>query len=275
MAKVYYVVENGPDYSRVSFFKTEKEALEEGLSNIPNFEMGEEPMNDEENDGDDFYHGDELTFKKGILYTVESGEVAVEAIDEDDAKEKVQENEDCVAIFFDGFTKGMYGYQGTAADGKGYKWDWDGYDINESNTSSTKYNIKINIKNMKRIKLYEEFLNESKKEKMSSATYWEDVNISGVGVNNTVKSNNDSTKAAQALVDYFEKGKSFDKGGFSISAERLKMLEDISKYKTDEVITLTIVDGKTNKDYQIKMEVRDTALGVPNKNIYTWVSRVG
>jgi hypothetical protein len=153
MAKVYYIVENAPDYSQVNFYKTEKEALEYGLSQIPNFEMGEEPMNDEENDGEEFFHGDELTFKKGILYTVDYGEVEVEAIDEDDAREKVQQNEDAVAIFFDGFTKGMYGYQGTAADGKGYKWDWDGHDINESNTSSTKHK-------MKHVHLFEQFVNE-------------------------------------------------------------------------------------------------------------------
>lgn len=155
MAKVYYVVENGPDYSQVSFYKTEKEALEFGLSKIPNFEMGEEPMNDEENDGDDFFHGDELTFNKGILYTVESGEVTIEAMDEDDAREQVQQNEDAVAIFFDGFQKGMYGYQGRGADGKGYKWDWDGSDINESNASSTN-------RKMKHIKLFEQFVKEAK-----------------------------------------------------------------------------------------------------------------
>ena len=149
MAKVYYVVENAPDYSQVNFYKTEKEALEYGLSQIPNFEMGEEPMNDEENDGEEFFHGAELTFKKGILYTVDYGEVEVEAIDEDAARERVQQNEDAVAIFFDGFTKGMYGYQGTAADGKGYKWDWDGHDINEPNKHK-----------MKHVQLFEQFVNE-------------------------------------------------------------------------------------------------------------------
>jgi hypothetical protein len=128
---------------------------------------------------------------------------------------------------------------------------------------------------MKHIPNFEDFVNESKKAKMSGATYWEEVNIPTVGKSNTVKANNDATKAAQALVDYWEKGKSFDKGGFTISADRLKMLEDISKASANEIVTLTVVDGGANKDYQIKMEMRDTALGVPNKNIYTWVSRVG
>lgn len=128
---------------------------------------------------------------------------------------------------------------------------------------------------MKHISTFEGFVNESKKDKTSSATYWEDVTIQNVGSNNTVKANNDSTKAAQALVSFWEKGKSFDKSGFSISPERLKMLEDISKAKVDDIVTITIVDGGANKDFQIKMEMRDKAMGVPNKNIYTWVSRVG
>lgn len=133
MAKIFYVVENAPDYSQVNFFKTEKEALEYGISQLPQFDMYDDPMNDEEADGEEFYHGDSLTFKKGILYTVEDGEVEIEAIDEDAAREKAEGlDEYAVAIFFDGFKKGMYGYQGRAADGKGYKWDWDGYSINES-----------------------------------------------------------------------------------------------------------------------------------------------
>ena len=134
MAKVFYVVENAPDYSQVNFFKTEKEALEYGISQLPQFDMYGDPMNDEEADGEEWYIGDSLTFKKGILYTVEDGDVEVRAMDEDDAREYVKDldDESYVAMFFDGFTKGMYGYQGTAADGKGYKWDWDGYDINES-----------------------------------------------------------------------------------------------------------------------------------------------
>jgi hypothetical protein len=114
-------------------------------------------------------------------------------------------------------------------------------------------------------------INESKKEKMSGATYWEEVNIPGIGTSNTVKANNDSTKAGQALVTYWEKGKSPEAAGFTV--KDMASL-DLSKAKTGDVITCKFVDGKTDKDYLIKMEVRDTQLGVPNKNIYTWVSRV-
>ena len=149
MAKIFYVVENAPDYSQVDFFKTEKEALEYGISQLPQFDMYGEPMNDEEADGEEWYTGDSLTFKKGILYTVEDGDVEVRAMDEDAAREYVTglDDESYVAIFFDGFTKGMYGYQGTAVDGKGYKWDWDGYDINESTSTGR----------LKHVKLFEQF----------------------------------------------------------------------------------------------------------------------
>ena len=126
---------------------------------------------------------------------------------------------------------------------------------------------------MKHIPTYEEFVTESKKEKISGATYWEEVNIPGVGKSNTVKADNDAAKAAQALVTVWEKGKKFD--DFTISADNLQKLTNIANAKVGEVIKNKLVDGKANKDYQIKMEMRDTALGVPNKNVYTWVTRVG
>jgi hypothetical protein len=125
---------------------------------------------------------------------------------------------------------------------------------------------------MKHIQTFESFLNESKKEKMSKATYWEQVAVPGFGAVNTVKSDNDATKAAQALVDYWEKGKNFDKTDFTVKDAHLL---DLSKAKAKDIILVKFVDGKANKDYQIKIEVRDTDLGVPQKNVYTWVSRVG
>jgi glutamine cyclotransferase len=215
MAKVFYVVENAPDYSQVNFYKTEKEALKFGLSQIPNFEMGEEPMNDEENDGEEFFHGAELTFDKGILYTVDYGEIEVEAIDEDAAREKVQQNEDAVAIFFDGFTKGMYGYQGTAADGKGYKWDWDGYDINESN--------KINIKHtMKHIKLFEQFsksLNE------------------GISSSDKKKLEEFAAQVSEEIIDANNHNRKFDEDEYSEEAMYNIFLDMVADYDSvDEFI---------------------------------------
>lgn len=156
MAKIFYVTENTPDYAQVNFFKTEKEALEYGISELPQFDMYDEPTNDEEADGEEWYQGDSLTFKKGILFSFEGGEVYVQAMEEDAAREYVEElGEEGGAIFFDGFSRGMYGYLGTAADGKGFKWDWDGYDLNES---------KNEIHKMKYTKTFESFVNGSTKE---------------------------------------------------------------------------------------------------------------
>jgi hypothetical protein len=217
MAKVYYVAENAPDYSQVNFYKTEKEALEFGLSQIPNFEMGEEPMNDEENDGEEWFHGAELTFKKGILYTVEEGEVTIEAIDEDDAREKAQElPEYAVAIFFDGFTKGMYGYQGTAADGQGYKWDWDGYDINESNKTNIKHT-------MKHIKLFEQFsksLNE------------------GISSSDQKKLEDFAAEMSEEIIDANQNNRGFDEDEYSADAMLQYLLEliDMNSMTVKEII---------------------------------------
>jgi len=134
MAKIFYVKENTPDYAQCHFFKTEKEALEYGISQLPQFDMFGEPANDEEADGEEWYTGASLTFKKGILFSQEQGSVYVQAMDEDAAREYVVEDagEYGAAMFFDGFKKGMYGYLGNGVDGRGFKWDWDGDDINEN-----------------------------------------------------------------------------------------------------------------------------------------------
>jgi hypothetical protein len=151
MAKIFYVTETTPDYAQVNFFKTEKEALDYGISELPQFDMFDEPTNDEEADGEEWYQGDSLTFKKGILFSWEGGEVYVQAMEEDAAREYVEElGEEGGAIFFDGFSRGMYGYLGRAADGKGFKWDWDGYDLNESTSTSS----------LKHVQLFEQFVNE-------------------------------------------------------------------------------------------------------------------
>ena len=128
-----------------------------------------------------------------------------------------------------------------------------------------------NENNMKYTTTFEGFVNESKKEKVAGATYWEQVTIPNIGSDNTVKANNDSTKAAQALVDFWEKGKSPEAAGFTV---RDMASLDVSKAKTGDIVTCKFIDVKTDKDYTIKMELRDTKLGVPNKNLYTWVSRV-
>jgi uncharacterized OB-fold protein len=111
---------------------------------------------------------------------------------------------------------------------------------------------------MKHIKLFEEFLNESKIEKMSSAWYYEEIKIPGFTTTyNTIKANKDATKAASALVAFWEKGKSFDSSGLYMSSENLTKLNDLSKKKVGDVVEVKMVDSKTDKDYLCKIEFRD------------------
>ena len=131
MAKIFYVVEKADDYISAHFFKTEKEALTYGIAEFPDFDMFDEPMEDDENGV--WLHGDSIDFKKGILFSFEEGESHVQSMDEDEAREYSDDlGGDGATIFFDKFTKGMYGYLGNGADGKGRKWDWDGMRFNES-----------------------------------------------------------------------------------------------------------------------------------------------
>lgn len=149
MAKIFYVTETTPDFAQVNFFKTEKEALEYGISELPQFDMYDDEMNDEEADGDEWYQGDSLTFKKGILFSFEADGTFVQALEEDEAREYAEElGDEGGAIFFEGFKNGMYGYIGRGIDGSNIKWDWDGQEINES-TGGLKY-----------VKLFEQFVNE-------------------------------------------------------------------------------------------------------------------
>ena len=152
MAKIFYVTETTPDYAQVNFFKTEKEALEYGISELPQFDMFGEPTNDEEADGDEWYQGDSLTFKKGILFSFEGGGTFVQAMEDAEAREYAEDlGDEGGAIFFEGFKNGMYGYLGNGADGSNIKWDWDGQEINESTSTGR----------LKHVKLFEQFVNEN------------------------------------------------------------------------------------------------------------------
>ena len=136
MAKIFYVRERSGDYTQVNFFKTEKEALQYGISEWPDFDM----FGDEESESDSYdveedawWVGDSIDIKKGVLFSFEEGMVYVQEMDEDSAREYVKDlGSDGAALFFDSFKKGTYGYLGNGAAGKGYKWEWTGSDINEA-----------------------------------------------------------------------------------------------------------------------------------------------
>lgn len=137
MAKIFYVRERSGDYAQMNFFKTEKEALAYGISQWSGFDMYGDPDDEGDSydeDNDAWFEGDSINTRSGILFFLEEDGVYLEEFDEAGAREYVQDElgDDGAAIFFDGFKKGMYGYLGNGADGKHYKWDWDGMDINES-----------------------------------------------------------------------------------------------------------------------------------------------
>tara|TARA_B100000497_G_C7598996_1_gene360040 strand:- start:238 stop:627 length:390 start_codon:yes stop_codon:yes gene_type:complete len=129
---------------------------------------------------------------------------------------------------------------------------------------------------MKNLKTFDEFLNESKIDKMSKAWYYEEVSIKGFdGTETTVKSDKDSTKAASALVNFWEKSKEFDKSGFTIKPEDLKKLDEIASSKVGDTIRIKLIDSKSDKDYAIDIEVRDEVMGKStNKHLYVKVQRV-
>lgn len=170
MAKVFYVVERADDYVQANFFKTEKEALAYGISEFPDFDMFDEPMEDEDNGG--WYTGDKLEFKEGVLFMFHEADWSIEAIDEAAAREEVGETENFGAIYFDGFKKGTYGYLGNGADGKGYKWSADDDGISESEKTKIEYK-------MKNIKTFEAFTDERAATEATTETVTEAVNPSG------------------------------------------------------------------------------------------------
>ena len=137
MAKIFYVTEKTDDYTQAHFFKTEKEALAYGISEWADFDMFGDPDSEDDSydeDNDTWFEGDFINTPSGILFSFEEGRAYLQSSDDDEARKYVKKEvgSDGAAIFFDKFKKGMYGYLGNGADGKGFKWEWDGDEINES-----------------------------------------------------------------------------------------------------------------------------------------------
>jgi len=138
MAKVFYVINHNEGEGGVDFFKTEKEALAYGKEQFEQFEMGKEV---EDEDGW-VYIGDALTFKKGILFSIESEGVKLQAMEDADAREYSLDLEDNGSnwgstVFFEGFVKGMYCLLGRNVQAKGMKWNYTGDGINENEVKSS------------------------------------------------------------------------------------------------------------------------------------------
>ena len=174
MAKVFYVTETAADYITAHFFKTEKEALNYGKSQLTDFEMKDDMWGDDlhDEDNDTWFGGTWINTQSGILFSFEEGRAYIQSLDDEEARKYVKNEvgSDGAAMFFDKFKKGMYGYLGNGADGKGFKWEWDGDEINESNNESNKKTYK-----MKNIKTFEAFTTG----KATTETVTEAINASG------------------------------------------------------------------------------------------------
>jgi hypothetical protein len=125
---------------------------------------------------------------------------------------------------------------------------------------------------MKHIQLFEEFVNEANIEKMSNAWYYEKIKVPGFKTEyNTIKSNKDATKAASALVAFWEKGKSFESSGFYIDNKYLTQLNDLSKgKKAGDIVEIKVIDSKADKDYLFKIEFRDNK-PLYNEKVDLWI----
>jgi hypothetical protein len=126
---------------------------------------------------------------------------------------------------------------------------------------------------MKHIHTFDDFLNEAKKDKLGADTYFEEVVIKGFGNINTIKAGREASKIGQAVADYLEKGKPFEKSGL--------VVKDISAFDLEKnfvpgaTVETKIIDPKTDKDFLVQMEMRDTnySSGTKQNNIYIRISR--
>lgn len=151
MARIFYVSKKTSQYTEINFFKTEKEALEYGISEWPDFDMFGDP--DDEGDSYDevddiWWEGDAIDPRgDGLLISWEEDRVYIQIADDEEARRFLRSFDHWKrgsAIFFDSFKKGMYGILGNRTlEGKGYTWTWEKGKVNES-IPTMKYIMSIN-----------------------------------------------------------------------------------------------------------------------------------
>ena len=141
MAKVFYIVERHPDYTRGWFFNNQRKALEKGLEEVEGFEFGDEIENE---DTESWYHSGVVNSNAGFLFWMEDGDFNLEAMDSDTAKGKVESGEidqNSAGVFFPAKLKTGYGeaYIGSATQHTNGQWEFDYGDIYESTIFEHKY----------------------------------------------------------------------------------------------------------------------------------------
>ena len=160
MPKIFYVTETTTEYTAFNFFKTEREALKYGKSQLADFRMKKDTFEDDlyDKDNDKRFGGEWIyTPPGGLLISYQEDRAYIQSADDEEARKFIKDEvgSNGIALFFDKFRKGMHcTFNGNSVEGKGFKWEWDGNKINE------KTQIKNKIKSkMKHVKLFEDFTN--------------------------------------------------------------------------------------------------------------------
>ena len=147
--KVFYVIQQTPDYVQGWFFNNKRKAIEKGMEEVKDFTFGQDMINqDHFGDDTDYYSGAE-DVKEGFLFYLEDGEWQIKSEAEVIAKEQVAELN---GAYFPAKLKGGYGecYCSDNVTSTNSKWEFEYGEIYETKTT------------MKQVKLFEQFLNERK-----------------------------------------------------------------------------------------------------------------
>jgi len=137
MAKIFYVTETTTEYTTFNFFKTEREALKYGKSQLADFRMKKDTFEDDlyDKDNDKRFGGEWINTPSGLLVSYQKDRAYIQSADNEEARKFIKDEvgSDGIALFFDKFKKGMYcTFNSNSVEGKGFKWEWDGDEINES-----------------------------------------------------------------------------------------------------------------------------------------------
>ena len=153
--KIFYVIQQTPDYVQGWFFNNKRKAIEKGMEEVADFTFGQDMINqDHFGDDTDYYSGVE-DVKEGFLFYLEDGEWQIRSEAEATAKEQVAE---LSGAYFPAKLKGGYAecYCSDSVTSTNSKWEFEYGEIYETKTT------------MKYVKLFEQFINESKKITKSS-----------------------------------------------------------------------------------------------------------
>lgn len=147
--KVFYVIQQTPDYVQGWFFNNKKKAIEKGMEEVADFTFGQDMINQDHFGNDTDYYSGVEDVKEGFLFYLEDGEWQIRSEAEVTAKEQVTE---LSGAYFPAKLKGGYAecYCSDNVTSTNSKWEFDYGEIYETKTT------------MKHVKLFEQFIGEAK-----------------------------------------------------------------------------------------------------------------